>query len=328
MRLRSPPRLAGAHSLRILAAVLSHPRRHHRRLWALVLGAVTLAVSLIATVGPAAAEREHRVRSGQSLGRIARRYNVSVQDLAAANAMRPSDNLQEGQTLIIPEEGVYYVRPGQTLSTIARRNDTSVAALRRANNLRSDSVRPGQRLIMPGTDNLEEREAAERRWGRVRHPGVARFFRVATRERERVRLVSSNRRSRRAARRRLGWLFRHRQTNLQREPSARLVELLARISDHFGGREISIMSGYRPAGDNTQESSRHTTGDAVDMGIRGVPKRVLRDYCRTLDRVGVGYYPNSSFVHFDVRDRSAYWVDRSGPGERPDYDREAARRGD
>jgi hypothetical protein len=34
----------------------------------------------------------------------------------------------------------------------------------------------------------------------------------------------------------------------------------------------------------------------------------------------VGYYPNSSFIHLDVRkDRSAFWIDYSGPGERSMY---------
>ena len=47
----------------------------------------------------------------------------------------------------------------------------------------------------------------------------------------------------------------------------------------------------------------------------------LRDYLRkTFDKVGVGYYPNSTFVHLDVRkDRSAFWIDYSGPGERAVY---------
>src|SRR5262249_36429710 len=39
-------------------------------------------------------------------------------------------------------------------------------------------------------------------------------------------------------------------------------------------------------------------------------------------RVGVGYYPNSDFVHLDVRPagkKSAYWVDYSAPGQRAIY---------
>jgi hypothetical protein len=53
----------------------------------------------------------------------------------------------------------------------------------------------------------------------------------------------------------------------------------------------------------------------------GVPNSALRDYLRTLRDVGVGYYPNSTFVHLDVRERSASWVDYAGPGESPRYRR-------
>jgi len=290
---------------------------------ALLLVAVALQPPTVA------AERTHTVRSGQSLSRIARRYNVSVQALARANDMSVRDALREGQTLRIPEDGVIYVRSGDTLSTIARRHEVSVAALREANDLRGNTLQVGQRLVLPGNDDLEAREEAEARWGVPQHRGVARFFRVATRERLRVRLVASNRTPRRAAQRRLTWLFRHKRTNQQHPPHRRLVALLAQVSDHFGGREISILSAYRPPEDGgSRRESKHTSGRAVDMRIRGVPNRALRDYMRTLDQVGVGYYPNSTFVHFDVRERSSYWVDRSGPGEDAEYDREAARRGD
>ena len=46
---------------------------------------------------------------------------------------------------------------------------------------------------------------------------------------------------------------------------------------------------------------------------------VLRDYVKTFDKVGVGYYPNSHFVHMDVRKQWTYWVDVSSPGQRPRY---------
>ena len=32
--------------------------------------------------------------------------------------------------------------------------------------------------------------------------------------------------------------------------------------------------------------------------------------------VGVGIYPTSQFVHVDVRPRSYFWIDNSGPGKR------------
>ena len=57
-------------------------------------------------------------------------------------------------------------------------------------------------------------------------------------------------------------------------------------------------------------------GLACDFRVEGVKTTELRDYLRaTFDKVGVGYYPNSTFVHLDVRkDRSAFWIDYSGPG--------------
>jgi LysM repeat protein len=107
----------------------------------------------------------------------------------------------------------------------------------------------------------------------------------------------------------------------------RLIRLLTKVSDHFGSRPIRIVSGYRTR--SFFQDSRHKVSCAVDFSIPGVDNAVVRDYLRTLTDVGVGYYPNSSFVHLDVRDTSTYWVDFAGPGEAPrhtskrDHDEEA-----
>ncbi|MCS6856628.1 MAG: DUF882 domain-containing protein, partial [Sandaracinaceae bacterium] len=71
----------------------------------------------------------------------------------------------------------------------------------------------------------------------------------------------------------------------------------------------------------TRETSQHVHGNAIDIRIEGVPNTELRDFAKTFDRVGVGYYPRNIFVHIDVRDRNAYWVDWSRPGEPPLYQR-------
>ncbi|RYZ01553.1 MAG: DUF882 domain-containing protein [Myxococcales bacterium] len=96
---------------------------------------------------------------------------------------------------------------------------------------------------------------------------------------------------------------------------ARLIALLADVSEHFGGRPMRVVSGWR---DHSYfEDSRHKHSQAVDFSISGVPNTVVRDYVRRFRNCGVGYYPNSSFVHLDVRDNAAYWVDYAGPGEAP-----------
>ena len=97
----------------------------------------------------------------------------------------------------------------------------------------------------------------------------------------------------------------------------RLLTLLARVSDTFGGRPIQLVSGYRLG--NTSKRSRHRKGRAIDFRIAGVPVTVVRDYLKTFDKVGIGYYPKSQFVHFDVRHQWTYWIDYSGPGQAPQY---------
>ena len=107
----------------------------------------------------------------------------------------------------------------------------------------------------------------------------------------------------------------------------KLIRLLAKVSDKFGSRPIRIVSGYRTR--SFFEDSRHKSSHAVDFSIPGIDNVTVRDYLRTLPATGVGYYPNSSFVHLDVRDTATYWVDFAGPGEAPrstkahDHDQEA-----
>jgi uncharacterized protein YcbK (DUF882 family) len=103
---------------------------------------------------------------------------------------------------------------------------------------------------------------------------------------------------------------------------ARLITLLALVSDHFGGRDIIVTSGFRPYSPRQYtRHSNHNAGRAIDFAVRGVANETLRDFCRTFRNVGVGYYPNSAFVHLDVRETSGYWVDFAAPGQAPRYTR-------
>ena len=97
---------------------------------------------------------------------------------------------------------------------------------------------------------------------------------------------------------------------------AALLELArAGLVENNGRRPIRIVSGYRTR--SFYQDSRHKLSRAVDFSIPGIDNTVVRDYLRTLPAAGVGYYPNSSFVHLDVRDTATYWVDYAGPGEAP-----------
>jgi hypothetical protein len=99
-----------------------------------------------------------------------------------------------------------------------------------------------------------------------------------------------------------------------------LLERLQRIAEAFAPHPIEILSGYRP---DSPDHSRHHHGRALDLVVSGVSREALRDLAVTFPQTGVGWYPNSVFVHVDVREERAYWVDLSGPGERPRYVRGA-----
>jgi len=110
-------------------------------------------------------------------------------------------------------------------------------------------------------------------------------------------------------------------TNVEHKMDPRLMRLLFQTGHHWPGRRLEVVSGYRHPEVAKNPHSPHMKGLACDFRVEGVKTAELRDYLRrTFDKVGVGYYPNSSFVHLDVRkDRSAFWIDYSGPGERAIY---------
>jgi len=109
-------------------------------------------------------------------------------------------------------------------------------------------------------------------------------------------------------------VLRCRRTEAEKPIAPQLLALLSHIEDHFGGKPLEIVSGYR---NQRKKTSNHYKGTATDIRIAGVPSRKVRDFSATLDRggMGIGLYPRSGFVHIDIRPSpSARWVDYSPPG--------------
>ena len=191
---------------------------------------------------------------------------------------------------------------GDSLSGIAALYGTSLRALAAANGLGpADVIRTGQQLVIP----QQERPGGGNDWLKYarqpEHPGrldlstYTSRFRGAVVEKGRVAA---------AARGGVSTLLGVKGSR----PAVpdRLIRLLVRVSDTFGGRPIHVVSGYRTS--SYFEDSRHKHSAAVDFYIAGVPNAVLRQYLLLFEDVGVGYYPNSSFVHLDVRDSAMQWV--------------------
>ena len=74
---------------------------------------------------------------------------------------------------------------------------------------------------------------------------------------------------------------------------------------------IEVISGYRSPKTNRElrkksravaKKSLHMEGRAIDIRIRDLSTRHLRDVAVCLGAGGVGYYPRSDFVHLDTGD--------------------------
>jgi len=281
------------------------------RLW-LAVAMLLLSWSL---PQPASADRLHRVKRGQTLSRIAKRYRINVMDLALANRIKPKKPLRLGQELMIPPRGVTFVRPGQTLSHIARAHRCSIGELKRINRIRkSTRLRVGMRIKLPGYDGAEDKPQD---WGKPERPGVVKLRRGG--DTAAVPLVDGQGRVYDSGLATLGAMMRRHEADAQRAAHPRLARLLATISDHFGGREVSLISGFRASGGYTRQTSRHIHGRAADIRVAGVSRRLVWEYCRSLANTGCGYYPRSTFVHVDARPRHGQWVDWSRPGKRRRY---------
>lgn len=93
----------------------------------------------------------HQVEKGESLGRIATRFGVTVQDLKSWNNLK-SNTIVPGQRLTIEGKGssaakVYTVKRGDTLSGIAKQfKGATVTQIKTANGLKSNNIKPGMKL--------------------------------------------------------------------------------------------------------------------------------------------------------------------------------------
>ena len=103
----------------------------------------------------------HRVKRGETLSHIARRYDVSQAQVQRWNRMGRSTQIKAGQRLRIGETpmerarvatrgSTHTVRSGETLIGVAKRYGVSLSALSSANGLSTSSkIRIGQRLRIP-----------------------------------------------------------------------------------------------------------------------------------------------------------------------------------
>lgn len=119
----------------------------------------------------------YKVKKGETLSSISKKYHITEDELKAMNNLK-SSTIRFGQELKVnqplevasanngskntkadPVVATYKVKKGETLSDIAEKNNVSVADIKSLNNLHSSSIRPGQQLQLVSKDVQPEQEA-------------------------------------------------------------------------------------------------------------------------------------------------------------------------
>jgi len=124
-------------------------------------------IASLKNVNPQVAQRSgtyrHKVRRGDSLGKLASKYGTSVSKIKRANGLK-SSTIRVGQRLKIPGRYTkttyassknatstvkYKVKSGDTLGAIAARHRVSASSIRRANGIKGSLIRSGQVITIP-----------------------------------------------------------------------------------------------------------------------------------------------------------------------------------
>jgi membrane-bound lytic murein transglycosylase D len=104
----------------------------------------------------------HKVRRGENLSAIARRYSTNVSELVALNGLESRHRIRVGQVLRLPyrggvpasspisgDEATYTVMRGDTVGGIARRAGMTTRELLTLNSIRNrNKIFPGQKLLL------------------------------------------------------------------------------------------------------------------------------------------------------------------------------------
>ncbi|MDX1411941.1 MAG: LysM peptidoglycan-binding domain-containing protein, partial [Nitrospirales bacterium] len=146
----------------------------------------------------------YRVRRGDSLSVVARRYGMKVSALKSMNNLR-SNLIRVGDRLRVrggeedyadDQVTFYRVRYGDSLGLIANRFGTSVSTLQRLNNLSGSIIHPGDRLRVKGRPETQQRKGENGKWYRVRRGdslwSIAEQFSVSVRDLQVLNNLSSS----------------------------------------------------------------------------------------------------------------------------------------
>ncbi|WP_409295807.1 LysM peptidoglycan-binding domain-containing protein [Peribacillus sp. SCS-26] len=124
------------------------------------IAALTASIIISSSLVPSALAASYKVKSGDTLSKIAQNNGVTVAQLKQMNKLK-NDAIFLGQTLQVPDkkpaakpapkpaapkQTVYTVVKGDSLDKIARKYKTTVSSLKKWNSLKNDTIKLGQKL--------------------------------------------------------------------------------------------------------------------------------------------------------------------------------------
>ncbi|KOY60382.1 murein transglycosylase [Photorhabdus heterorhabditis] len=96
-------------------------------------------------------QSQYKVRSGDTLSVIAKRFNISIRELQRMNNLRTANLLKIGQTLRVNNDNaiIYRVRQGDSVASIAKRHGINIKDLMSWNDgIKITDVKPGIELTL------------------------------------------------------------------------------------------------------------------------------------------------------------------------------------
>lgn len=120
---------------------------------------------------PSGEVEPYRVVKGDTLSKIAKRFQISLFELQQMNGFDRNTTLMVDQMILVPKsasmpsssankDGIYSVQKGDTLGKIAKKFGTTVAKLREQNRLKSDTIYVGQELYLSGTAPVKKKKSS------------------------------------------------------------------------------------------------------------------------------------------------------------------------
>ena len=116
-----------------------------------IMFVLLLSLAVTASVG-AAEPKYHTIITGDTLHKLARKYETTVVEILDFNPGITPDKLVVGQKLLVPVEPLWsyhVVQPGDNAASLAAAYQVPVEMLRAANGLNNDKLTAGETIRVP-----------------------------------------------------------------------------------------------------------------------------------------------------------------------------------